>query len=187
MNQTVCYKDKPWLTNYETGVSEQIDYEAICLPDILERSAERYPDRMALLFEGYRITFRELKQMVDRFAAVLHQFGIRKGDRVAILLPNLIPCVIGYFSILKLGGIVVMNNPLYSDRELAYQLNDSGAKTILTLDLLANRMIDLRPKTGVDQIVYTTIGDYLPFPKSVLFKLFGKSKKLAATVKPAAA
>ena len=185
MNQTVCYKDKPWLTNYETGVPEQIDYEVICLPDIFERSAERYPDRMALLFEGYRVTFRELEQMVDRFAAVLHGFGIRKGDRVAILLPNLIPCVIGYFSILKLGGIVVMNNPLYSDRELAYQLNDSGAKTLLTLDLLSNRMIDLRPKTGIDRIVYTTIGDYLPFPKNLLFKLFGRLKRLAATVKAA--
>jgi len=185
VNQTVCYDEKPWFSHYEADVPEQIDYEAICLPDILERSAERYPDRMALQFEGYRITFHELKQMVDRFAAVLHQFGIRKGDRVAILLPNLIPCVIGYFSILKLGSIVVMNNPLYTDRELAYQLKDSGAKALLTLDLLSNRMIDLRPKTGVDQIVYTTIGDYLPFPKSLLFKLFGKSKKLAATVKPA--
>ena len=86
MNKPVCYDEKPWFSHYEADVPEQIDYEAICLPDILERSAERYPDRMALQFEGYRITFRELKQMVDRFAAVLHQFGIRKGDRVAILL-----------------------------------------------------------------------------------------------------
>lgn len=185
MKQTVCYDDKPWLSHYEPGVPEKIDYEAICLPDILERSAERFPDRMALLFEGYGVAYRELKQMVDRFAAVLNGFGVRKGDRVAILLPNLFPCVIGYFSILKLGGIVVMNNPLYSDRELTYQLNDSGAKTILTLDLLANRVIDLRPKTGIDRIVFTTIGDYLPFPKKFLFRLFGRLKRLSATVKAA--
>ncbi len=140
---------------------------------------------MALLFEGYTVTFRELKQMVDRFAACLFGFGVRKGDRVAILLPNVIPCVVSYYSILKIGGIVVMNNPLYTDRELEYQFNDSGAKVLVTLDLLANRMIDLRAKTGIDPIVYTTIGDYLPFPKNILFKLFGKAKKLAARVKPA--
>ncbi len=185
MTQPACYLDKPWLAHYEEGVPERIDYESICLPDILDRSAQRYPDRMALLFQGYRVTFDALKQMVDRFAASLHGFDIRKGDRVALVLPNVIPCVVGYYAVLKLGGIVVMNNPLYTDRELEYQLNDSGARLLITLDLLANRMIDLRPKTDIDRIIYTTIGDYLPFPKSLLFKLFGKVKKLAATVKPA--
>jgi len=185
MNELVCYEDKPWLAHYEPGVPEFIDYEQICLPDFLNRSAEKYPGRMALLFEGYPVSFRELKQMVDRFAAWLHEFGIRKGDRVAMLLPNLIPCVAGYYAILQVGGIVVMNNPLYTDRELEYQFNDSGAKMLITLDLLADRMIDLRAKTGIEQIVLTSIGDYLPFPKHILFRLFGKRKKLAATVKPA--
>jgi len=78
-----------------------------------------------------------------------------------------------------------MNNPLYSDRELHHQFNDSGSKILITLDLLANRMIDLRPKTKIKQIIYTSIGDYLPFPKNFLFKLVAKKKKLAADVKPA--
>jgi len=78
-----------------------------------------------------------------------------------------------------------MNNPLYSDAELEHQFNDSGAKVLVTLDLLGNRMIDLRPKTKIKQIVYTSIGDYLPFPKSLLFPLVGKKKKLAADVKAA--
>jgi long-chain acyl-CoA synthetase len=104
---------------------------------------------------------------------------------VALLLPNVIPCVAAYFAVLKIGGIAVMNNPLYSDPELEHQFNDSGSKVLVTLDLLGNRMIDLRPKTKIKQIVYTSIGDYLPFPKSLLFPLVGKKKKLAADVKPA--
>jgi long-chain acyl-CoA synthetase len=78
-----------------------------------------------------------------------------------------------------------MNNPLYSDRELEHQFTDSGAKLLVTLDLLGNRMIDLRSKTSIKQIVYTSIGDYLPFPKNMLFPLVAKKKKLAASVKPA--
>jgi Acyl-CoA synthetases (AMP-forming)/AMP-acid ligases II len=78
-----------------------------------------------------------------------------------------------------------MNNPLYSDRELEYQFNDSGSKVLITIDLLGNRMIDLRSKTKIKQIVYTSIGDYLPFPKNLLFPLVAKKQKLAADVKPA--
>jgi long-chain acyl-CoA synthetase len=131
------------------------------------------------------VTYRELNDMVNRFSACLSGFGIRKGDSVAILLPNVIPCVVGYYATLKIGAIAVMNNPLYSDRELLHQFNDSGSKLLITLDLLGNRMIDLRPQTGIQHIVYTSIGDYLPFPKNLLFPLVGKKKKLAADVKPA--
>ncbi|MBW2192859.1 MAG: AMP-binding protein, partial [Deltaproteobacteria bacterium] len=179
------YQDKPWLSNYEKGVPEKIEFEEICLPEILERTADKFPEKMALLFQGYKITFRQLNEMANRFSGVLADFGVQKGDSVAILLPNLIPCVVAYFAILKIGGIAVMNNPLYSDRELEHQLNDSDAKVLVTLDLLGNRMIDLRPKTGIKEIVYTSIGDYLPFPKNLLFPLVAKKKNLAADVKSA--
>jgi long-chain acyl-CoA synthetase len=178
-------RNKPWLTSYEKGVPEFVEYEDVCLPAFLERSAERFPDRSALNFQGYRIAFRQLKEMVDRFAAALSAFGVTRGDRVALLLPNTIPCVAAYYAVLKIGAIAVMNNPLYSDRELDHQFNDSGAKLLVTLDLLGNRMIDLRPKTHIQQIVITSIGDYLPFPKNWLFPLVAKKKKLAADVKPA--
>jgi long-chain acyl-CoA synthetase len=179
------YEGKPWLANYEKGVPEHMDYEEICLPDFLERSANMFPERMALLFQGYKVTFRQLNDMVNRFATCLDEFGIKKGDSVAILLPNVIPCVVAYYATLKIGGITVMNNPLYSDRELKHQFNDSGSKILITLDLLGNRMIDLRPETQVNQIIYTSIGDYLPFPKNLLFPLVGKKKNLAADVKAA--
>jgi long-chain acyl-CoA synthetase len=179
------YLAKPWLAHYEAGVPEHVEYETICLPDCLTRSAEAFPDKMALAFQGYRLSFTQLNQMVDRFATVLTDFGIGRNDSVAILLPNVIPCVVAYYAIMRIGAITVMNNPLYADRELAHQFNDSGAKALITLDLLGNRMIDLRPNTQIQQIVITSIGDYLPFPKNLLFPLVGKKKGLAADVKPA--
>lgn len=185
MTTDLSYESKPWLANYEKGVPEHMDFEEICLPDFLERSANMFPERMALLFQGYKVTFRQLNDMVNRFASCLDEFGIKKGDSVAILLPNVIPCVVAYYATLKIGGITVMNNPLYSDRELKHQFNDSGSKILITLDLLGNRMIDLRPETQVNQIIYTSIGDYLPFPKNLLFPLVGKKKNLAADVKAA--
>ena len=185
MAEKIRYQDKPWLKFYEKGVPEKISYEEICMPDILDRTAKEFADKTALIFQGYKLTYRQFKEMVDKFAACLSDFGIKQGDAVAILLPNLIPCVVAYFSILKVGAIAVMNNPLYTDRELEHQFNDSGSKALITLDLLANRMIDLRPKTKIKQIVYTSIGDYLPFPKNLLFPLIAKKKKLAADVKEA--
>ncbi|MCD6294248.1 MAG: AMP-binding protein, partial [Deltaproteobacteria bacterium] len=180
-----AYQDKPWLAHYDEGVPEFVNYEEACLPEFLDRSAQKFPDTMALLFQGYKVTYRELKEMVDRFAACLVEFGIQKGDSVAILLPNVIPCVVGYYAILKIGATAVMNNPLYTDRELEHQFNDSGSKLLITLDFLGNRMIDLRPKTSIKQIIYTSIGDYLPFPKNLLFPLVGKKKGLKADVKSA--
>ena len=185
MTTSNAYQDKPWLAHYDKGVPESVNYEEVCLPELLDRSAQKFPDTMALLFQGYKVTYRELKEMVDRFAACLADFGIQKGDSVAILLPNVIPCVVGYYAILKIGAIAVMNNPLYTDRELEHQFNDSGSKLLITLDLLGNRMIDLRPKTSIKQIIYTSIGDYLPFPKNLLFPLVGKKKGLKADVKSA--
>ena len=151
------YQAKPWLKYYADGVPEEIEFEELCLPDILERAAKRYPDKDALLFQENKMSFKELKDKVDRLATCLSGFGIKKGDSVAILLPNLIPCVISYYAILRIGAIVVMNNPLYSDRELEHQLNDSGARALITMDIFGNRMIDLRPKTGIRQIIYTSV------------------------------
>ena len=181
----MSYESKPWLKSYEKGVPESINYEEICMPDILDRTASQFPTNNALIFQGYKLNFTQFKEMVDRFATCLTDFGVKKGDAVAILLPNMIPCVIAYFAILKIGAITVMNNPLYSDRELEHQFKDSGSKVLIALDLLGNRMIDLRPSTPIKQIVITSIGDYLPFPKNILFPLVAKKKKLAADVKEA--
>lgn len=177
--------DRPWLAAYDSGVPAEMDFEPILLADFLKLSAERFPDNMALQFQGYVMSYRQLDRLVDSFASVLLSFGVGKGDRVAILLPNTIPCVASYYAILRVGAIAVMNCPLYSDRELFHQFLDSGAKVLITLDLLGNRMIDLREKTAIEHIVITSIGDYLPFPKNFLFPLVARRKKMSASVKDA--
>ncbi len=182
---TVTYQSKPWLKFYQPGIPEHFEYQNICLPAFLDRSAKKFPGKMALNFQGFEITFGQLNDLVERFAGILTRFGVKEGDAVALLLPNVIPCVVAYYAILRIGAVAVMNNPLYSDRELTHQFNDSGSRVLVTLDLLANRMIDLRAKTQIRQIIYTSIGDYLPFPKNLLFPLVAKKKKLAAKVKSA--
>jgi long-chain acyl-CoA synthetase len=179
------YNDKPWLANYAPGVQSKVEYSNTSIPKFLELSANKYPGKTALNFQGYKISFAKLLDMVDRFATFLDEKGVKKGDSVSILLPNTVPCVVAYYAILKIGAVVVMNNPLYTDVELEHQFNDSNSKLLITLDLLANRMIDLRPKTGIKDIIYSSIGDYLPFPKNILFPLVGKKKGLAADVKSA--
>jgi long-chain acyl-CoA synthetase len=179
------YSKKSWLSSYEQGITEKIKFNDVLVPQYLEESTKNFPDTPALIFQGYTLSFTELNEMVARFAAVLKSFGIKKGDSVAILLPNVIPCVVAYYATLKIGGIVVFNNPLYSDRELEHQFTDSDSKILITLDLLANRMVKLREKTNIQTIVYTSIGDYLPFVKRLLFPLVAKKKGLAADVSPA--
>lgn len=177
--------DRPWLYSYDDGVPQKIDYEPVLLSDFLKRSREEFPENMALQFQGYSMTYKQLDLLVDTFASVLRSLGINKGDSVAILLPNTISCVASYYAILRIGAIAVMNCPLYSDRELLHQFLDSKAKLLITLDLLGNRMIDLREKTSIKHIIITSIGDYLPFPQNYLFPLVAKRKKMSAKVKDA--
>lgn len=185
MSDKSVYLEKPWLKSYLPEVPPEIEFKKIFLTDYLTSAVNEFPDKMALNFQGYAMTYKELDAMVNIMATCLNQLGVKKGDRVAILLPNVIPCVVAYYAAMKIGAIVVMNNPLYTDRELEHQFNDSGAKILITLDLLCNRMIDLRATTSIKDIIYTSIGDYLPFPKNLLFPLVAKKKKLAADVKPA--
>ncbi|WP_300673506.1 long-chain fatty acid--CoA ligase [Desulfoluna sp.] len=185
MTNKVTYQSKPWLSSYEAGVQESLDFEKLFIADSLERSVSRFPENTALIFQGYKVSYRELDRMVRSMVACFQEMGVKKGDSVAILLPNLIPCVVAYYATLRLGAVVVMNNPLYTDRELMHQFNDSGAVLLITLDLLADRMVALREKTGIKKIIYTSIGDYLPFPQNLLFPLVAKRKKMAASVTPA--
>ncbi|MDD9301147.1 MAG: long-chain fatty acid--CoA ligase [Desulfobacter sp.] len=185
MNENLRYDQKPWLNFYDTGVPESLEFENTLLHEYLEANSQKIPNNPALIFQGYTLSFKEFNEMADAFAAFLQTLGVKKGDAVAILLPNVIPCPIAFYAIMKLGAVAVMNNPLYADPELLHQFNDSKSTHLITLDLLANRMIDLRPKTSIKSIVVTSIGDYLPFPKNILFPLVSRQKKLSAKVKPA--
>ena len=185
MTDQITYADKPWLAHYERGVPESIDYAHVALPAYLENSAHRYPERTALVCEGVKISYRRLNEMADRMHACLSALGIGKGDRVAILLPNVIPCVVSYFAVLKVGAIAVMCNPRHTDPELLFQFQDSAATALITMDFLAERMIALRPQTELKQIIYTSFADYLPLAGNLLFPLSAVRKGLKARVPPA--
>ena len=183
--QPLYCSDKPWFKHYDSFVPPHIEYKEIPLPEMLRASVKEFPDKAALIFQGYSMSYRDLWDNVERFASRLSEFGIKKGDAVSILLPNMIPTVIAYYAVMLIGGIVVMHNPLYTDSELEYQFTDSGAKALITVDLLANRMINLRSKTSIRQIVYTNLGDYLPGIKKLLFPLVAGKKGLKAVVNEA--
>jgi long-chain acyl-CoA synthetase len=162
-------EDRIWHRAYDPEVPPSIDYETITLGGALRRAGRDYSESVALVMMGRRITYRELDQLVDRFATALADLGIQKGDKVAIILPNVPQIVVAAFAVMRLGAVVVMNNPLYTERELEHQLNDSGSKMVICLDLLVPRLVSLRERTGIREIIACHIRDYLPFPAKQLF------------------
>ncbi len=123
------------------------------------------------------MTYKEIYEQAIKLASYLQQLGLEKGDRVSIMLPNCPQAVISYYAVLFAGGIVVQTNPLYTERELQYQLNDSGAKIIIALDLLYPRIIKVKAHTNVEHMIITSIKDYLPFPKTYYIRLYKRNKQ----------
>lgn len=175
--------NQPWLKEYPAEVPPTYDYPKQNLAQFLIDSAAAHPDGTALDFLGARMSYRSLLGAARRFANALLRLGVRKGDRVAVMLPNCPQTVIAYYGTLMMGGIVVMTNPLYVARELEHQLKDSGAKIIVTLDMLLERVRQAAAKHPLDKIIVTSVADYLPFPKNILYRL--KQKKDGHAVKVA--
>lgn len=161
--------DRVWHKSYVSAVPRRVDFEDITMPEVLARTAGKFPDRTALLYMGRKISYAELDRLVNRFANALLALGAKPGDKVALLLPNIPNIVIAYYAVWRVGAIPVPNNPMYTDRELEVQLNNSGATVLVTLDLFATRMLALRPKTRLRQIISCHVNDYLPFPARQLF------------------
>lgn len=166
--------DKPWLKFYPEGIPPSLEYEDIPLPDTLRNTAQKYPDRVALHFMGFEMTFKQLYEAVLKLANYLRELGIEKGDRVAIMLPNTPQAVISFYGVLFAGGVVVETNPMYTERELAYQLKDSGAKAIIALEILYPRIKRVEGETDLEHIIITAIKDYLPFPKNLIYPIIQK-------------
>ncbi len=173
---------KPWLAQYPPEIPHTLSYEAIPVQEYLTRAFQNYPEKVAIHFLGKDVTYRELYESSLKFASYLRNLGIQKGDRVAIMLPNCPQNVIGYYGILYAGAIVVQTNPLYTEREIAYQMKDSGAKAILSLDILYPRITKVIKETELENIIITGIKDYLPFPKNKIYP-FVQKKQYGFTVK----
>jgi len=161
--------ERIWHTSYQAGVPAEIEIEKITLAEALSRSALSYPEVEALIFMGTRISYRELNALVNRCARALSSLGVKKGDKVAMLLPNIPQVVIANYAAFRLGAVAAMNNPLYTERELAYQLNDQDAEVLVTLDLLLPRVQKIRRQTKIRTVIACHINDYLPFPIKQLF------------------
>jgi long-chain acyl-CoA synthetase len=161
--------EKIWTKSYAPGVPEEIDFKDITLQQALDDTTDRFPDNTALVFQGKRVSYSQLSQMVARLAGGLRKLGVKPGDRVALLLPNLVQTVTGIYAALKLGAVAVPNNPLYTDRELEHQLNDSGSEILICWDTLIPRMLNLKATTQVRTVIACHIRDYLPFPLKQLF------------------
>lgn len=167
--------DSAWLKDYPEQVPASIAYREIPLYQALEEAADEFPGRRALSFLGKRMTFQEVRQEARSFAQVLQDAGLEKGDRVGLMLPNCPQYMISYYAVLYAGGTVVQVNPLYTDRELEQILVDSGAKILVTLDLLYPKASRVKATTVLKTIVTTSIADYLTFPKNKLYPI--KSRK----------
>ncbi|UOY94248.1 AMP-binding protein [Ectobacillus sp. JY-23] len=168
--------EKPWLSSYPKEIPHTISYDLKPLHQYLRDTALKYPRKKALHFMGKNLTFQEVLEKAERFAAYLQTLGIQKGDRVAIMLPNCPQGVIGYYGALLAGAIVVQTNPLYTERELEYQLKDAGAKVILCLDLLYPKVTNVKSHTALEHIIFTSIADFLPFPKNLLYPFIQKKQ-----------
>ena len=165
---------KPWLDSYPPEISKSLDYEKIPLQEYLKRAGTKYPDKIAIHFMGKEITYKEFYDSALKYANYLRSIGIQKGDRVAIMLPNCPQNAIAFFGTLFSGAIVVQTNPLYTERELKYQMNDSGAKAIITLDILYPRVTNIVKETELEHVIVTGIKDYLPFPKNKIYPFIQK-------------
>ncbi len=171
----------PWLANYPAGVPAEVDLtEYPSIVSILESSCERFRARPAFENMGKLISYDDLDRLSRAFAAYLiHDLKLKKGDRVAIMLPNVLQYPVAIFGVLRAGLTVVNVNPMYTPRELRHQLNDSGAAAILVLDNFASVLAGVVAETKVRQVITTGVGDMLGFPKGALVNFVLKYVKKA--------
>ncbi len=161
----------PWVQFYEPGVTETLQYPEVTLGEVLAETARKHPDHTALLFYGNRISYAKLDELANRFADALRRLGVAKGDRVALMLPNIPQMVIAYYGTLRFGAIAVATNPLYHAHELEVQLKDSGATVLVAVDMFYPVIEQALPKTSVKNLLLCGIKDYLPFPLNVLYPI----------------
>ena len=168
---------RPWVHHYEQGVPAHIDIPDHPLTWILDQTVSRYPAQTAFIYYGTSMSYAQFSSLANRFAASLQRLGIQKGDRVAIALPNIPQYPIAFYGALRAGAIVVPTNPLYTEREMQYQLAESGARVIVMLDMFYPVVRAVRAKTALEHVVITSPADYLPPLLRTLYPLSQRNAK----------
>ena len=168
---------RPWLKFYDQGVPHTLTYPDLALQTFLDRSAAEHPDVTATIFFNATLTYRELSDLADRFAAGLQSLGVKKGDRVALVLPNSPQYVIAFYGALRAGAIVVPTNPLYTPREMAHQFNATDASVAVVLSRMYPVVKAIAAQTPtVRRVVITNIKEYMPAMLRTLFTLAREKK-----------
>src|SRR5882672_9817424 len=176
----------PWLAHYDPDVPATLaPYPARTLVDYLADAARSQPDKPALLFKGATMTYGQLERLSDSCAAAFAALGVKRGDRVGLLLPNCPQFFIAQLGAWKIGAIVAPLNPIYTEHELEGPLRDHGIGTVLTLTRFYQRVKNVQPKTGVRRVIATNIKEHFPPLLRVLFTLFRETRDGdRITVKP---
>jgi long-chain acyl-CoA synthetase len=169
---------RPWLHHYEPGVPASLDIPDHALIWLLDNAASRYPGHTAFIYYGTKLTYVRFATLANRFALALQSLGIRKGDRVAIALPNIPQYPIAFFGALKAGAVVVPTNPLYTGHEMQHQLSDSGARVMVMLDSFYPIVREIRKETALEHIIITSPADFLPPLLRTLYPLSQRREKL---------
>ncbi len=169
--------DKIWLKNYPANTPEMITDENVSLNDLFNNACKKYADSKAFTCHNESITYQQTYAYVNNLAASLLKLGVARGDRVAIVLPNVLQYPLAIFAILKIGGIVVNINPLYTANEIDYLLSDSGAKVVIILDIMAHKLNELYIKHNLEHVIITKVADIYPFVKRTIFNFMIKYVK----------
>ena len=168
---------RPWLEHYDANVPRSLEpYPEQTLVEVVRGTAGERPDHPAVLFKGTALSYRELDRRSTALAAALAADGVRKGDRVALVLPNCPQFVIAELAIWKAGGVVVPLNPIYTERELEAPLGDSGASHVVALTKFYDRVKQVQPRTAVRRVIATNIKEHFPLGLRLLFTLFREKK-----------
>ncbi len=179
--------ERPWLASYPDGVPASLaPFPQKSLYSLLGEAAARHPGAPAIAFwvpgapMGKRMTYAQLAKQVRQFSGVLASLGVRRGDRVGLVLPNCPQYVIAYYATLRLGAVIVGNNPLYTERELSHQLKDAGIEVLVTLDVLYPKVDTVRDEVGLREVIVGKVSDFMPFPLNLLAPRQIKKHQIAA-------
>ena len=180
------YAEKPWTKNYDIGIPTELEFPDVPLHQFLKDTRNRIPHATALITPANlpllgrisrSVSYEELDRAADSLAAALVDLGLKKSDRVAIVMPNSVAFVISFYAILKAGGVVAATNPTYPAEKMAHQINDCDAEIVLTLTLFYDLIQRVRPKTKIKTVIVANIKEYLPSLAKFLFTIAREKKE----------
>ncbi len=168
---------------YGQEAPSEIEFEYKSIQSYLDKAAKEYPKRYAIIFQNLKMNYKQLQEKAENMAASLRKQGLKTGDRVGVMMPNIPQTIVSIWGILKAGGVVVMTNPLYMEKELTHHFNDSRTKFLIMLDLFWDKVHALHDKLGVEKCFVSSLADGLAFPLNKLYPLSAKRSGTAVKVK----